>query len=926
MSYRYVFSQMFDVRPRLGGGELDLEKIKKIEAILNLRLSELAPSERIIDLKPKRPTVKRLQPENEETVVDNRQSVVVSQAFKKSDIDFWPEFNEFEPPNRSNILSILEIIEATEQILKEKKGRDVNFESGPIELDYLNAAEPVLNIEPESILPQLDLPPHQNGQKLEGHCPNATDVNLWCGGLPLAEISSAPILDEPIGVTQENDVSQIVSNPYFPAELERKKQELDRLISQEIDIEPFWLKQRPLARESSYELIPPELALGTLSAAGLKSGRFWSAPIKFFFVAAVVIFALIPLAGWLNRVANFKSDILNSSLSAYQSLIRAKDSLAQANFVQAENNFVQAHDYFASADSQINVAGEWLTPLLEKIPGLAGLTSRIRLVAVGKKMSAAGTSFTQMINLFGRGQVMPSEDGSNPPLTSLIKQARQYLEAGVASLLAAQQDLSFIDIATLPSDVQPPVALLKNQLPKIGEASAGALDWTDKFLAILGENKAKKYLLIFQNNSEMRATGGFIGTYGLLSLDQGRVKNLFIDGIFNPDGQLTVNVVPPQPIQKISTAWSMHDANWFADFPTSAKKLAWFYEKTGGETTDGVISLTPTVIERLLKITGPIAMPEYGVKLDADNFVALTQYEVEVNYDKAQNQPKKILADFAPKFLDKLSAEIENNNVEVLKVINDCLKEKHILLYFSDAELEKFVVNQGWGGELKESPQDYLAVVDSNIDGRKTDRVIDENIKLSSQIEPDGAVIDTLTVTRHHQGGVSQLDWFNHVNPDYLRAYLPKGAELISVSGQTKEIVKAPIDYTQAGFKIDSDVAVDEQTMWVDAGSGTQIFEETGKTVFGNWVYVSPGETVTLVYQYRLPYKLNVSGRDINYSILAQKQSGSVGRQMEFEVIWPTGWRLSAWPAGGEQNDHRLNLKTSFDTDQMLELNFSNGQ
>ncbi|HBR71803.1 MAG TPA: hypothetical protein DEA27_03310, partial [Candidatus Moranbacteria bacterium] len=32
----------------------------------------------------------------------------------------------------------------------------------------------------------------------------------------------------------------------------------------------------------------------------------------------------------------------------------------------------------------------------------------------------------------------------------------------------------------------------------------------------------------------MRATGGFIGTYGLLDISNGHVRDFFIDGIFNP--------------------------------------------------------------------------------------------------------------------------------------------------------------------------------------------------------------------------------------------------------------------------------------------------------------------------------------------------------------------------------------------------------
>ena len=71
----------------------------------------------------------------------------------------------------------------------------------------------------------------------------------------------------------------------------------------------------------------------------------------------------------------------------------------------------------------------------------------------------------------------------------------------------------------------------------------------------------------------------------------------------------------------MSAVWTMHDANWFPNFPTSAEKVSWFYEKTGGRTVDGVIAITPELLRDLLAITGPIDMPEYDKTINADNFI-----------------------------------------------------------------------------------------------------------------------------------------------------------------------------------------------------------------------------------------------------------------------------------------------------------------
>ncbi|MCK5465994.1 hypothetical protein KAI56_00650, partial [Candidatus Parcubacteria bacterium] len=104
-----------------------------------------------------------------------------------------------------------------------------------------------------------------------------------------------------------------------------------------------------------------------------------------------------------------------------------------------------------------------------------------------------------------------------------------------------------------------------------------------------------------------------------------------------------------------------------------------------------------------------------------------------------------------------------------------------------------------------------------------------------------------------------------------------------------------PVDYSD--FKIDPDVKKIEDTIKIDPDSGTQIFEESGKTVFGNWVYVSPGETVEVFYKYKLPYKINFTDFTKpadKYSVLVQKQpgssdvefSGSIKLPQEWDVIW----------------------------------------
>jgi len=366
----------------------------------------------------------------------------------------------------------------------------------------------------------------------------------------------------------------------------------------------------------------------------------------------------------------------------------------------------------------------------------------------------------------------------------------------------------------------------------------------------------------------------------------------------------------------------------FLTFHSLQKKAIYFYEKTGGPTTDGVITLTPTVMQKLLMITGPIEMPEYGVTLDSENFIELTQFKVEVDYDRQENKPKKILSDLAPLLLDKLLTSKDSKNIiGAAQAIMSGLQEKHILFYSQNSDLQKIISQQGWSGEILPASKDYVSVINTNINGFKTDAIVSESIAHKAEIQPDGSIVDTLTVTRKHGGGSSQYDWLNKVNADYMRVYVPKGSKLLDVSGQTRENVKPPVDYDALGFKRDGQIEQEEKQMLIDDNTGTRIYEDSGKTVFANWTYVSAGETMTITYKYLLPFSLfrvSVSDQKIDsYSLVAQKQSGSVGSDFISDVTYPADYDAKwNFPESAKKENNQIVNNSSLKTDRFEAIVF----
>ena len=643
-----------------------------------------------------------------------------------------------------------------------------------------------------------------------------------------------------------------------------------------------------------------------------------------YFSGSVALVALaIGALGYVGKGLSIKSSVMGVSSEGYENLASAVENLKIREFQKSSEDFQSAYGNFSKTSKDIGEMGNFFVDIARFFPVVSQVSAGKNLAEGGKNLSLAGKSLNNIIETLEALKEPENIGNENRTLLDVFYSMEDELKTAAARLDDAGIYLSRIKLDDVPEDKKMKFIGAKEKIPVISETIKDFLKNSRIIVDLLGGNGPRKYLFLFQNNQEMRATGGFIGSYGLLDISSGKVRKFFIDGIFNPDGQLKEKIVPPKPIQKISAAWSLHDSNWFPDFPKSARKAILFYEKTGGPTADGIITLTPTVMRKLLEITGPIEMPEYDVTLDAENFIEKTQNEIEADFDKEKNEPKKILSDLAPIVLDKLFSSRDINTVaKTMNVLIDSLNQKQILLYSSNEELQKIISDRNWSGEIMDAPKDYLSVINTNINGYKTDGVVDEKIEHEAEILDDGSVIDTLTITRHHNGGNFSYDWWNKVNADYMRVYVPKNSKLLETEGQTKEFNDSPLDYDVLRFRRDPDVENEEKKMSVNPGTGVGTYEDSGKTVFANWVYVSPQETVAVKYKYLLPFKIEINDADKpadTYSLLAQKQSGSAGSKLISSVKFPEKFKINwKYPDEIREAGNEIKIDTDLVNDKLI--------
>lgn len=679
---------------------------------------------------------------------------------------------------------------------------------------------------------------------------------------------------------------------------------------------------------------------------------WYRAVIGFFIICLILVLPIRGLAYYF-KLHQAGNEVLGITKIALERLKSGGEASMQLDLVGASQEFTRAWQGFNFAQEQLAEINNVILGVIKLVPKEGEMVaSAERLLAIGKDISSAGNYLANGLEpLLKGGQMDLSSDIKLPDetasynelsLTDKVVNLKNNFILAQERIEAVQKNLDQVDISSLPSEYQSSILEAKESLSGIEKKIGAFYNFTDFLTEILGHYQTQRYLLIFENNAELRATGGFIGSLALMDIDRGRIKNIEIPGggPYDLRAGFHENIISPEPLQLVNPRWELQDSNWFPDFPTSAQKVIWFYNKSGGPTVDGVIALTPTLIEKLIALVGPIDMSEdYGIVITDKNFIRFAQTEAEKKYDETKTS-KQFIADLTPKVLAKALQGDGGHYLEVLKVLSQALSDKNLLFYLTDENLEKKVLGYGWGGEFKEAPGDYLAIIHSNISGGKTDMVMEEKVSHQAEIDRDGNIIDTLTIIRQHNG-VANDPFTGFKNVDYLRVYVPQGSQLISASGFEEPwsglFPEVPSDYQK-----DKDLTNISGEVKIDPLSKTRINNEFGKTVFGNWVQTEVGETSVVTIKYRLPFQLplikirqeknwwdnfksslGIKQDSVSYSLFVQKQPGSAynafGQEVNFKFSPQVIWQ---YPSGWQANKDDWQLEESLDGDKFYGLVF----
>lgn len=582
------------------------------------------------------------------------------------------------------------------------------------------------------------------------------------------------------------------------------------------------------------------------------------------FLAGIFLMLLVVVGlSELARAEQLKKQVLGEATVGYELFGSAKQGILDSDLRLAGENFALASQSFARARGQINDAGGVVGQLVKILPQGVDLDRILRSAShVSEALDLSTSGFSEFSN--SKLSWDSQTNSSDIEFFRNTKTSRAYFIKSEAELDSALALLSAVNPNSLPSDL---IVKYQQSLVELNLAKgviSNLVSLQDVILELLG-GEAKTYLLMFQNNNEARATGGFIGTYGTLHFENGRMKIGKIESIYHLEGQLQTNIVPPVPIARLlNNRWGIHDSNWFVDFPTSARKFIEFYELTTGQLADGVIAMTPNVFEELLAITGPIEMGEYGETLDSQNFRAVVQFKTSTDYDRAENRPKKFLSDFTPKLLTRFSALNPDQFLEVFDTMLQMVSEKEIMLFSLDQDLQSKLSEFGATGKIQQTDGDYLGIFHSNVGGGKTDLGISTKVEKEVKISVTGVATVKLSITREHQG-FTEREFPKNV--DYMRILVPLGSNLMTAAGFDQVYLDS---FRKTGYAKDREVDFWQSQQREFKDTGVSVGSEAFYTEFAGWLELDPGQKKTVSLEYKLPFVVSNL-----YTEVLQKQPGS---------------------------------------------------
>lgn len=585
-------------------------------------------------------------------------------------------------------------------------------------------------------------------------------------------------------------------------------------------------------------------------------------------VALVILLVVIGIPGFL---------IYNSARKVQASGTEFYQALQAQNLEQSKNALVKTKADLQALDSILNFLS-WTSIL-----PFAG--NYWKDAKAGSRGGVAGLEASELIlktvepyaDILGFNGGQQAEDGAKTAedriefITNTIGDIVPQLSPISEKTIVMKTEFDKIDPNRYPehfrgTSVREPLRKGIELVDQVHEFVTGGKPVLEQMPYLLGVDGERTYLFLWQNDKELRPTGGFITAYSIIKVKNGKVEPSVSNDIYNLDNKLTNKEPAPEPIKKYlkQDKWHLRDMNLSPDVKVSMDKIMENYEKTRSPKVDGVVVMDTKLAVDLLSVIGRIGVPGFGnfsSENDSRCNCPVVIYELESYADVAgpivwddisgqivfkpphADNRKAILGPLMNSILANAMGQPKEKIPELFSAGFNAVREKHVMFYFGTGAVQEAMEAFNLAGRIKDYDGDYLHISDSNFAGAKSNLYVEQAVELTVDTDKTSSM-NTLVIKyknpQKHDG------WLNGPFRDWVRVYVPKGSELIDSTGS-----EVPFETS----------------------------EDLGKTVFTGFFTLRPEGILELKLEYKTPV---VQKND--YKILIQKQPGTNNNMYRVEV------------------------------------------
>lgn len=523
--------------------------------------------------------------------------------------------------------------------------------------------------------------------------------------------------------------------------------------------------------------------------------------------------------------------------------------------------------------------------------GVHGLEAATAGLSAGKRSLAAVTPYADVLGFSGEGSF---QGGTAEERLKLILQTLQKvtpeIDAITADIEKARTELNMIDAKRYPEQIKG--IAVREKILQGQSVMDGAVTALTEFRPVIEQlpsiagatGTRRQYLILFQNDNELRPTGGFLTAYAIVNIENGKVFPEKSDDIYELDKKFKTNLPIPAALGRYLTTekrWNIRDMNVSPDFKESMDTFYTYYRTLKGEPEkiDGIISVDTEFLKKLLTILGPVQIPGGGTysaeidkRCDCPQIIYALSEIITRPTPYLREDRKGILGPLMREILTKAYTAPKQLWPGLFSEGYASLQGRHIQMYFTDEKAQAAAEVINAAGRLK-NPQeknDFFALVNANLGGAKSNLFITYDVKQTVSAPQDGMIEKTVEITykNSRKGDNCNLEagllCLNSTLRDWTRLYVPKGSTLSSSQGFTQE---------------------------------PKVYEENGFTVFDGFFILEPASTAKLKFTYKVPYedtkeyRLSIwkQGGILNYDTLMEVTGG----QEKFTVVKDTSYKTA---------------------------------